>query len=149
MSGDGDLDGGISRSGGDGVLGACCGPGKVRTMGGGEGGLCMFGMKSANKFRARANGTEVRPNAESSEGMSGLKYGPPRPRPTGLGGDGALLLLTRARWGSGAGCRGGFTAEYGGPSGLGVRLSGQSGKANWSSCLATYKDPSHASRFGE
>lgn len=49
MSGDGDLDGGISGSGGDGVLRACCGP-----------------------------------NAESSEEMSGLKYGPPRPRPTGL-----------------------------------------------------------------
>lgn len=73
MSGDGDLEGGILTNGGYGVLGGCCGPGKVCTMGGGEGGNRMFGMKSANKFRARPNGKEGRPNAESSEGMVGLK----------------------------------------------------------------------------
>lgn len=78
MSGDGVLVGGIWASGGDGVLGA--GPGKVRIMGGGgEDGLSMFGMKSANKFLARANGSEGRPKAESSDGIGagGL------PRPTG------------------------------------------------------------------
>lgn len=94
MSGDGVLDGGISASGGDGALGAGdgvlgagdgvlgAGPGKVRTMGGGgEGGLSMFGMKSANKFLARANGSEGRPKAESSDGIG--TRGPNLPRPTG------------------------------------------------------------------
>lgn len=99
-------------------------------MGRGEGGDSIFGMKSANRFLALANGKDGRPNAESSDGMVGLTYGPPLPLPKGLGGDGALLLLmTRARWGSGAGCRGGLAAENG-LGGLGGRTEGQSGKLN-------------------
>lgn len=89
MSGDGVLDEGIWASGGDGALvagdgvlgagGGVLGPGNVRTMVGGEAGLSMFGIKSANRFLARANGSEVRPKAEFSDGIGvrGL------PRPTG------------------------------------------------------------------
>lgn len=43
MFGDGDLDGGILGCSGDGVLGVCCGFGKVWIMGGGEGGFWIFG----------------------------------------------------------------------------------------------------------
>lgn len=73
---------------------------------------------------------------QNPQTSSGLTLGPLRPRPTGLGGDGALLR-TLSRWASGAGCRGGLAAENG-IGGLAGRLSGQSaGKANWWSCLAT------------
>lgn len=125
-SGDGDQEGG--RSGVEGVLG---GPGNVLTMGGGEGGDSIIGMKSANRFLARPKGKgRGRTNADFSEGMGGLAYGSLRsaPRPLGLGGGGALLLILA--WSSGAGCRGGFATENG--SGvLGGRSSGQSiGKAN-------------------
>lgn len=134
MSGDGSLDGGSSGRGGEGVLGGDWvtpgGPGNVRTMaGGGEGGDSMFGMKSAKRFLALANGKEGRPKTESSEGMVGLTYGPPLP--TGLGGDGALLLLmTRPRRDSGAGCRAGLAAAKTGIGGLGGGTDGQSGNLN-------------------
>lgn len=139
MSGDGSLDGGSSGRGGEGVLGGGGsdwvtpgGPGNVRTMaGGGEGGDSMFGMKSAKRFLALANGKEGRPKTESSEGMVGLTYGPPLPLPTGLGGDGALLLLmTRPRRESGAGCRAGLAAAKTGIGGLGGGTDGQSGNLN-------------------
>lgn len=136
MSGDGSLDGGSSGRGGEGVLGGDWvtpwGPGNVRTMaGGGEGGDSMFGMKSAKRFLALANGKEGRPKTESSEGMVGLTYGPPLPLPTGLGGDGALLLLmTRPRRDSGAGCRAGLAAAKTGIGGLGGGTDGQSGNLN-------------------
>lgn len=136
MSGDGSLDGGSSGRGGEGVLGGDLvtpgGPGNVRTMaGGGEGGDSMFGMKSAKRFLALANGKEGRPKTESSEGMVGLTYGPPLPLPTGLGGDGALLLLmTRPRRDSGAGCRAGLAAAKTGIGGLGGGTDGQSGNLN-------------------
>lgn len=136
MSGDGSLDGGSSGRGGEGVLGGDWvtpgGLGNVRTMaGGGEGGDSMFGMKSAKRFLALANGKEGRPKTESSEGMVGLTYGPPLPLPTGLGGDGALLLLmTRPRRDSGAGCRAGLAAAKTGIGGLGGGTDGQSGNLN-------------------
>lgn len=136
MSGDGSLDGESSGRGGEGVLGGDWvtpgGPGNVRTMaGGGEGGDSMFGMKSAKRFLALANGKEGRPKTESSEGMVGLTYGPPLPLPTGLGGDGALLLLmTRPRRDSGAGCRAGLAAAKTGIGGLGGGTDGQSGNLN-------------------
>lgn len=63
MSGDGSLDAGRLGRSGEGVLGGGGsdwvtpgGPGNVRTMGGGEGGLSILGIKSANKFLARWNG---------------------------------------------------------------------------------------------
>lgn len=136
MSGDGSNDGGSSGRGDEGVLGGDWvtpgGPGNVRTMaGGGEGGDSMFGMKSAKRFLALANGKEGRPKTESSEGMVGLTYGPPLPLPTGLGGDGALLLLmTRPRRDSGAGCRAGLAAAKTGIGGLGGGTDGQSGNLN-------------------
>lgn len=136
MSGDGSLDGGSSGRGGEGVLGGDWvtpgGPGNVRTMaGGGEGGDSMFGMKSAKRFLALANGKEGRPKTESSEGMVGLTYGPPLPLPTGLGGDGALLILmTRPRRDSGAGCRARLAAAKTGIGGLGGGTDGQSGNLN-------------------
>lgn len=134
MSGDGSLDGGSSGRGGEGVLGGDWvtpgGPGNVRTMaGGGEGRDSMFGMKSAKRFLALANGKDGRPKTESSEGIVGLTYGPPLP--TGLGGDGALLLLiTRPRRDSGAGCRAGLAAAKTGIGGLGGGTDGQSGNLN-------------------
>lgn len=139
MSGDGSLDGGSSGRGGEGVLGGggsdwvtTEGPGNVRTMAGrGEGGDSMFGIKSAKRFLALAKGKDGRAKAESSEGIVGLTYGPPLPLPTGLGGDGALLLvITRPRRDSGAGCRAGLAAAKTGIGGLGGGTDGQSGNLN-------------------
>lgn len=69
MFGDGDLDGGMCGSGGDGV----CGLGKVCIMGGGEGGVWIFGIKLVNKFWVCLKGNDGWLNVEFFEGIVGFR----------------------------------------------------------------------------